>query len=212
MKTIPILYSDDEIIIINKEAGLSVQGGKNITESVDSLLPQQIGQKVFLVHRLDKDTSGILVVAKSSQGASKWTKLFGSHIIKKQYIALCYGKMKKDEGIIETPIEVKGITKNARTFYKVLKTVKLDIDENTNIPLSLISLILDTGRMHQIRIHLAKNNCPILADDKHGDFKINKLVKKKLGIKTLQLAAIKLTIPLVEGEIVFEIDNPLYKI
>lgn len=212
MKTIPILYSDDEIIIINKEAGLSVQGGKNITESVDSLLPQQIGQKVFLVHRLDKDTSGILVVAKSSQAAAKWTKLFGSHIIKKQYIALCYGKMKKDEGIIETPIEVKGITKNARTFYKVLKTVKLDIDENTNIPLSLISLILDTGRMHQIRIHLAKNNCPILADDKHGDFKINKLVKKKLGIKTLQLAAIKLTIPLVEGEIVFEIDNPLYKI
>lgn len=212
MKTIPILYSDDEIVIINKEAGLSVQGGKNISESVDSLLSQQIGQKMFLVHRLDKDTSGILVVAKSSQAAAKWTKIFASHIIKKEYLALCLGKMEKNEGILETPIEVKGVKKNARTFYKVIKTENINLDANTSIPLSLISLVLDTGRMHQIRIHLSKNHCPILADNKHGDFRINKLVKKNLGIKNLQLAAVKLTIPLVKGEIAFEIENPLYKI
>ena len=81
--------------------------------------------------------------------------------------------------------------------------------ENENasgeIPLCLIKLQLETGRMHQIRIHLAKNNCPIAGDDQHGNFKLNKLLKKVCKIKRLQLAAVRLTIPLEGKEKVFEI-------
>ena len=72
----------------------------------------------------------------------------------------------------------------------------------------LIKLQLETGRMHQIRIHLAKNNCPIAGDDQHGNFKMNKLLKKVCKIKRLQLTAVRLTLPLEEGERVFEVSTP----
>ena len=77
--------------------------------------------------------------------------------------------------------------------------------EGQKIILSKISLILQTGRMHQIRIHLAKQGCPIAGDDQHGNFKLNKLLKKAAGIRHLQLFSVKLTIPLKEGLRSFEI-------
>ena len=91
MNVLPILFENDEILIINKRAGLAVQGGEKVSHSVDELLAKQIGQKVYPVHRLDKDTSGILVVAKSSSAAGKWTQLIASGSVKKQYTAFCLG-------------------------------------------------------------------------------------------------------------------------
>ena len=76
------------------------------------------------------------------------------------------------------------------------------------IPLCLIRLQLETGRMHQIRIHLAKQGCPIAGDDQHGNFKMNKLLKKVCKIKRLQLSAVRLTIPLNGNEKTFEIPVP----
>ena len=81
-----------------------------------------------------------------------------------------------------------------------------DID-NQNFQFSLIRLVLETGRMHQIRIHLSKKNCPICADDQHGNFKINKLLKKHLKIKKLLLAAVKLILP---NNQIIEIPMPSY--
>ena len=79
--------------------------------------------------------------------------------------------------------------------------------------MTLIRLQLETGRMHQIRIHLAKNGCPIAGDDQHGNFKMNKLLKKVCKIKRLQLAAVRLTIPLEGKERMFEVSAPFdYKI
>ncbi|NLM00709.1 MAG: RluA family pseudouridine synthase [Treponema sp.] len=227
MKKIDILYSNDEIFIINKPSGLAVQGGKGISQSVDTILPKQIGHKIFLVHRLDKDTAGILVVAKNSQSATKWTKLIGSNQVKKKYFALCFGKMSSNSGIIEIPVETKGVKKNALTHYSVIKCIETEIimnndllkikdnlstENTTKICLSLIKLQLDTGRMHQIRIHLSKNDCPIIGDDKYGNFKLNKWAKKHLKIKSLQLASVKLTVPINNAMHTFEIENPLFKI
>ena len=73
-----------------------------------------------------------------------------------------------------------------------------------------IRLLLETGRMHQIRIHLAKNSCPIAGDDQHGNFKLNKQLKKSLGIKKLLLASVKLTVPLQSQSQIFEIPLPDY--
>ena len=208
---IPIIYENDEIIIINKPAGLAVQGGQGVVHSVDRDFAEQLGYKIYLVHRLDKDTSGLMIVAKTPLAAGKWTKLIGSKIARKEYLALCAGKMPSKSGVIKEDVIQHGDSKAAVTHYQVEKEWTASY-ENENgageIPLCLIRLQLETGRMHQIRIHLAKNNCPIAGDDQHGNFKMNKLLKKVCKIKRLQLAAVRLTIPLEGKERTFEIPVP----
>ena len=208
---IPIIYENDEIIIINKPAGLAVQGGQGVVHSVDRDFAEQLGYKIYLVHRLDKDTSGLMIVAKTPLAAGKWTKLIGSKIARKEYLALCAGKMPSKSGVIKEEVIQHGDSKAAVTHYQVEKEWTASY-ENENgageIPLCLIRLQLETGRMHQIRIHLAKNNCPIAGDDQHGNFKINKLLKKVCKIKRLQLAAVRLVIPVENKERVFEVPAP----
>lgn len=190
MNSIPIIYENDQIIIINKPVGLASQGGQGITASVDVDLSNQINQKVYLVHRLDKETSGLMIVAKNPSAATLWTNRIGTKEIIKEYYALCCGNLKSKTGTISEPIMQKGIEKNAITQYQVEKESIFN-----NISFSLLKLRLDTGRMHQIRIHLAQQMAPIAGDDKYGNFKLNKELKKELGIKRLHLASVKLTIP-----------------
>ena len=210
MNSIPVLYEDEEIYVINKPAGLSVQGGQGVTHSLDNDFAKQVGFKVFLVHRLDKDTSGLMIVAKTPFAAAKWTKLISSKIVKKEYIAICAGAMKQKKGVITENVTQHGSEKSAVTYYNVEeeKQVQTEIEGFENITLSVIRLKLETGRMHQIRIHLAKNGCPIAGDDQHGNFKLNKALKKSLKIKSLLLASVRLTLPLNGKEQVFEIELP----
>ncbi len=208
---IPIIYENDELLIINKPAGLAVQGGAGIVHSVDRDFAQQVGYKIYLVHRLDKDTSGLMVVTKNPVAAGKWTKLIGSKVARKEYLALCAGRMPSKSGVIKEDVVQHGDAKSAVTHYQVEKEWNVSYENESGageIPLSLIRLQLETGRMHQIRIHLAKNGCPIAGDDQHGNFKMNKLLKKVCKIKRLQLAAVKLTIPLEGIEKKFEIPIP----
>ncbi len=202
---IPIIYENSEIFIINKKAGMSVQGGPKITHPLDEELAKQTGQKVYLVHRLDKDTSGLMIVAKTPAAANKWTKLIGSKDVEKEYIAVCIGVLPQKQGIINEQIVQHGQTKQAVTHYKVLEEQTVEW-EGQKIILSKVSLILQTGRMHQIRIHLAKQGCPIAGDDQHGNFKLNKLLRKAAGIKHLQLFSVCLTVPLKEGKQSFKIE------
>lgn len=211
MNTIPILYDDEEIFVINKPAGLAVQGGQGIKHSLDVDFSEQVGHKVYLVHRLDKDTCGLMIVAKNAVAANKWTKLIGSKIAKKEYIALCVGKMHAKSGVIKEKLVQHGQEKSAITNYTVEKQWKksyLVDDVQNEIDFSQIRLVLETGRMHQIRIHLAKQNCPIAGDDQHGNFKINKILKKHFKIKRFLLASVRLTIPINGKDMVFEIENP----
>lgn len=207
MNQVPILYENDEIYVINKPAGLAVQGGQGVSHSLDVDFAKQVGSKVYLVHRLDKDTYGLMLVAKSPAAANKWTKLIGSKVAVKEYVAICAGSLKQKKGIIQEDVIQHGEQKTAVTHYEVEKEWDLDIptDEEKGTPacqihMSQIRLKLETGRMHQIRIHLAKQGCPIAGDDQHGNFKINKLLKKYHKIKTLQLCSKQITIP-INGEI-----------
>ena len=208
---IPVIYENEEIIIINKPAGLAVQGGQGVVHSVDRDFAEQLGYKIYLVHRLDKDTSGLMVIAKNPVAAAKWTKLIGSKVARKEYLALCAGRMPSKTGVIKDDVIQHGESKAAVTHYQVEKewTVSYENENGAGeIALCLIRLQLDTGRMHQIRIHLAKNNCPIAGDDQHGNFKVNKLLKKVCKIKKLQLSAVRLTIPLDGSERMFEVPAP----
>ena len=205
MNGLTILYEDEEIFVISKNSGLAVQGGANIKHSIDVDFADEIGQKIFLVHRLDKDTAGLMIVAKNPAAAAKWTKLISGKTVKKEYIAICAGTIEPKKGIICEKIVQHGEEKKAVTNYEVEKEIETECGK-----LSQIRLLLETGRMHQIRIHLAKNSCPIAGDDQHGNFKLNKQLKKTLGIKKLLLASVKLTVPLQSRNQVFEIPLPEY--
>ena len=189
---------------------MPVQGGEKISHSLDQELAKEVGQKVYLVHRLDKDTSGLMIVAKNPAAASKWTKLIGSKEVKKEYIAVCAGSLKQKKGEITEDIIQHGQTKRAVTHYQVEKEWQLEREGEEAIPMCQIRLQLETGRMHQIRIHLAKQGCPIAGDDQHGNFKLNKILRKVAGIKHLQLFSAKLTLPLDGKPQVFEIDYSSY--
>lgn len=243
MNLIPIIYENEEIIVINKAAGMPVQGGEKIVHSLDRELSVQMGYKIYLVHRLDKDTSGLMIVAKSSAAANKWIKLISSHQVKKEYKAVCIGKPKSSSGKIKENIEEFGVKKFAVTEYRLEKSFfvspkkkpadssdsienvsgkpleknqkiaaqpekSVGLQNGEKIELSLVHLKLETGRMHQIRIHLAKSGCPIAGDDKHGNFRLNKVLRKIAGVKSLLLCSFRLVLPLDEGKREFEIDLP----
>lgn len=207
MHNINIIHEDSEIYIINKPAGIASQGGEKVTSSIDTVFAEQVGKKIYLVHRLDKDTSGLMIIAKNPTSANKWTKLISSKSVKKEYLAICVGSLKNKQGIIKEDLIQHGAQKQAITHYSVEKEWTVQIEEE-NLTFSLVRLILETGRMHQIRIHLAKQNCPIIADDQHGNFKLNKLLKKHLKIKKLMLAAVKLTIPNPKNTDIYQIQLP----
>ncbi len=186
MKTIPILYEDDEILVVNKPSGLAVQGGAGIVSFLTGILERQTAQKIYPVHRLDKDTAGIVLAAKSSAAAAKYTALMSSGSVVKEYAAVCFGAPPRKTGTISAPVFTKGVSRSAETSY----TVKIGTDS-----FSLLSLTLGTGRMHQIRIHLAGLKCPIVGDDKYGDFPRNRAARSAYGVRRLQLAACRLTFP-----------------
>ncbi|MDR3284275.1 MAG: RluA family pseudouridine synthase, partial [Treponema sp.] len=160
--------------------------------------------KIFPVHRLDKDTAGLLAAAKSAAAAAKWTRLIASAEVTKEYTALCRGLPPKQRGIFTSEVGKKGAIKSAATNYGVLKTAA----QEDGFVFSLLRLTLETGRTHQIRIHLANAGCPIVGDDKYGDFQANRAIRKVYGIKKLQLAAVRLTVPLEGQKRTFTIPLP----
>ncbi len=223
MKNVEIIYENEEILLINKEAGISVQGGAGIAHPLDEELSKQLGYKIFLVHRLDKETSGLMIVAKSPQSANKWISLIAGKQVKKEYTAVCFGLPQINgktamSGTLRDTVTKSGREMSAVTNFNVIAFKEVDLPETADqtlqndlsdekIVLSLVHLTLGTGRMHQIRIHLAKAVAPIVQDDKHGNFKLNKKVRR-LGLKKLCLASTKITIPLNGKPVSFTIDEP----
>ena len=195
LKHIPILFENEFCMVLNKPCGLAVQGGKGVGVSLDSILRDSFKIRPLLVHRLDKDTSGIILVAKDRESASAFTNIFGrkdktSSRLIKNYIAVCKGIPNNPKDIIRLDLEIQGQKKKSETSYQVLETFN---SEDT--PFSLLEIELGTGRMHQIRRHLMLIGHPVLGDDKYGDFRLNKTLRKTMGLKKLLLHASRLVIP-----------------
>ena len=203
MKDIPVLYDDDDILVVNKPCGIAVQGGEGITVTILDILERQTCTKIYPVHRLDKDTAGILVVARSSRAAAEYSKHIADGALVKKYRAVCFGEPKTKAGVIKLPAGRSGNEKPAETSYIV---------ESTANGCSLLSLELGTGRMHQIRIHLASTGCPIIADDKYGDFKRNREVRTQYKIRKLQLASCSLLLPIGASSVLFTVPLPEHMI
>lgn len=195
-----ILYEDDDILVLNKPAGIAVQGGTNQSKSLDEMLLQYDETCTpRLVHRLDKDTSGVWVVSKTLPMARWLTNAFKERTVQKMYWALVYGVPQKKEGIISLSLAKKpdpmgekvrvdlqaGL--NATTAYRVI--------EAAGHRVAWLELTPHTGRTHQLRVHCAEGlKTPILGDGKYGGKEAS-----LLGHRTLHLHARKLTIPLPQG-------------
>jgi len=174
------LFEDDDILVINKQAGLAVHEGKEILKS-QSLLGmleatyRSQGILPRLVHRIDKETSGILVVAKREAVAEDLEKRFEKGEVEKEYLALVLGRVHPKEGSIDFPIPGReGKPARALTRYRVERELP---------GTSLVRVNMETGRMHQIRLHFARLGHPVVMDDRHGDFAFNKQFRKTHGLK-----------------------------
>lgn len=185
------MFENQDIIAIIKPCGVAVQGGAGISNPLIDDIDRIYSKKHFLIHRLDKDTEGILIVGKTSTAAAKYSKILNSPETKKEYIALVSGNVESSNGTIKIPLEKDGRLVNAVSKYKVLEK-KSDFTK--------LAVSIETGRMHQIRIHMAKAGHPIIGDDKYGNFKLNKELKKNMGVKKLMLAAIKLELYISPAE------------
>ena len=159
-----IIYQDDELLILNKPPGIAVQGGTKIKKSIDTLLKSSFKSlKTRLVHRLDKDTSGILIIALNRQIADHMSYLFREKEITKNYWALNVGKLKIGKGTINKEIKKK----NSKTYYEALTEYNNYMKINDNLNFIIFKPI--TGRNHQIRLHSKELGIPILGDKRYGN-------------------------------------------
>ena len=173
-----IIDNNENFIVVNKKAGISVQGGtkskKNLID-IFSKSPIFKDSKPYSVHRLDKDTSGIFIIAKNRETAKLFTSLFRLRKIHKTYIAICYGELDKNKGIFNQDLirydGKKKIVEKSKTLFKV-------IDKNSNCTLLEMNPI--TGRKHQLRKQLSMIGHPIYGDDKYVYEKKFKTKNKEL--------------------------------
>jgi 23S rRNA pseudouridine955/2504/2580 synthase len=186
-----IIFEDDEIIVLNKPAGIAVHEGKDVLKR-HSLLgmleaiyrPQGIVPR--LVHRLDKDTSGMLIAVKKDTTARRFEGLFASGSVDKEYVCLLVGRLQENEGTLDLRLPGReGKLVRALTQFRVAKR----FSETT-----LVRVSIATGRMHQIRVHFARFGHPVVMDDRHGDFSYNRKFRKAYGLHRQFLHASKLTI------------------
>ena len=228
-----ILYDDDDIIIINKPPGVVVHPGAGNYEKtiVNGLLFKyqnklsSIGGKLRpgIVHRIDKDTSGVIIVAKNDAAHINLSKQFSNHTIKRKYEALVWGSLKPKNGKINEKISRsiknrqlmsvrKDKGKEAVTNYKTL-----EIFQNFNLPkISLVECQLETGRTHQIRVHMNFKGNPILGDKSYGKTKkkfklIEENVEKKINNfsrQALHAKSLGFIHPKTGKEIFFEAKRP----
>lgn len=202
---VEIVFEDDDVIVINKPSGLVTHPGAGLEEesvvhAFFDKLPKnhESPYRPGIVHRLDKDTQGLMVLAKNYESLEALKKQFKNKVAQRTYRALCYGKFKEPSGTYESFLNRD--PKN-RKRYKSLKEGRLAVTHfeviNEN-EISFVELKLETGRTHQIRVHLSENHHPILNDEIYGHNKrikeINNLNLKNFikDLNLMPLVAVKL--------------------
>jgi len=211
---LPVIYEDASLIVIDKPSGVAVHGGSGVSFGVIESLRAERPQAKFLelVHRLDRDTSGLLMIAKKRSALVELHRMLREGEVDKAYLAVVKGSWSRKETEIreslhkyvnaqgERRVSVRDDGKAAVTRVKPLK-----VDH----AFSFLELRLLTGRTHQIRVHLAHAGHPVLGDDKYGDFPLNRALAKE-GVKRLLLHASRLSLrhPLTAAALAFESKLP----
>jgi 23S rRNA pseudouridine955/2504/2580 synthase len=196
----PVLFEDEHLIAIDKPAGVAVHGGSGVSFGVIEQMRQaRPNEKMLeLVHRLDRETSGLLLVAKKRSALTKLQDQFRERETGKTYLALAVGDYPANKKVIDLSLHkylqadgerrVKVVTKDDPDGMRAITLVKVSKKLGD---LALLEVTIKTGRTHQIRVHLAAAGHPIAGDDKYGDFDLNKSLAKE-GLKRMFLHAWRL--------------------
>ena len=201
-----IIYEDDALLVIDKPAGTAVHGGSGVSfgviEQIRRARPE--ARYLELVHRLDKDTSGLLMIAKKRSALVKLHEAIRNDHPKKIYLALGVGKLPNDSFHVKLPlfkytgaqgekmVRVSEDGQSAHTIFRVLNRFSDGLLHQVGLSdLTFVEATLKTGRTHQIRVHLQSQQCPIAGDERYGDYQANKRLQK-LGLKRMFLHAAEL--------------------
>jgi 23S rRNA pseudouridine955/2504/2580 synthase len=200
----PVLMEDEQMMAIDKPAGVAVHGGSGVSFGVIEQLRQaRPGARMLeLVHRLDRDTSGVLLVAKKRSALTRLQDQFRDRETGKTYLALVKGQWPSNKKVIDLPLQRYLIPNGAGEGERRVRIAhKDDANAQRAITLvrvsrlvgdySLLEVTIKTGRTHQIRVHLSSQGYPIVGDDKYGDFELNKRLAA-LGMKRMFLHAWRL--------------------
>ncbi|MHC4618635.1 MAG: RluA family pseudouridine synthase [Planctomycetota bacterium] len=210
---VEIIYEDGDIIVINKPSGISVTADRSGKLGLADILEQELGpqaaSQVRLVHRLDKDTSGVMILALNAQAQATFTRYFEKGLVRKTYLALVTGVVPEKQGAIDAPLArnlkkarlmcvERRRGKDAVTHWRLLADFG---------PVSLLAVSPLTGRTHQIRVHLAGIGLPLAIDPLYGssqplylsdfkaDYRLGKGQTEKPLIDRLTLHAYQLSLP-----------------
>ena len=187
-----IIFQNNDFLIVNKWSSIATQGGSKINISIDDII-KKISENYKLVHRLDKDTSGLLIISKNRNMAKLFGYMFKSGLIKKTYLAVCEGKPKLKESNVDLNIKNKfNKIETTKTFYKQLYNYK---------GLSLILYKPMTGKTHQLRIVSKNLTCPIVGDNKYNN-------QSKYKNEILKLNAHALEFVINDKKYIFKSDLP----
>ena len=211
-----VVYADDDLIVIDKPAGLVVHPGSGnldgtLVQGLLSRYPEiaEVGQagRPGIVHRLDKGTSGLLLVARSAEAYDNLTAMLAAHEVERRYLTLVWGELESLSGMVDAPIgrsareptrmTVSAQGKPARTRYEVVATYR------DPVLVSLLECRLETGRTHQIRVHLRAIDHAVVGDTRYGGAKESFPFDRPW----LHAAALRLTHPVTGAELAF--DSPL---
>jgi 23S rRNA pseudouridine955/2504/2580 synthase len=214
-----ILREDDWLMAVDKPSGMAVHTGSGITggtlvDYVRAYLGPKAVRNDFAAspaHRLDRETSGVILVAKRRPAMVHFTEVFTHGLSKKRYLTLVKGKMPRDSGVIDLPLSEHQQTAESKARRGVnmqealtrWKVVKQSGDA------ALLSCSIETGRTHQIRRHLAAIGHPVAGDKKYGDFAFNRDVRARWGLKRLFLHAERIEFPHPEGGVKVAVEAPL---
>jgi 23S rRNA pseudouridine955/2504/2580 synthase len=209
-KRLAVLFEDDYLIAINKPEGVAVHGGSGVSsgviEQMRSARPQ--ADYLELVHRIDKETSGVLLIAKKRSALVHLQAQFSGRTIAKNYRAIVIGKVPKRTKTLDGPLLVrvtadghKSVTVKNDGLPAVTRITGLkEFAVSGDISLSLVNAKIETGRTHQIRVHVAHQQWPILGDEKYGNFELNKLLSKTYAKRMfLHAFSIEFYHPLQQG-------------
>ena len=217
VETLPVLYLDDRLVVVDKPSGLLVHRSaidRHETRFALQLVRDQLGRRVYPVHRLDKGTSGALAFALESEAATQLSQAFATRSVNKTYVALVRGWPEAagsfDRALVAVEDDRLGPQspepREAATAYRRLATYELPVrvDRYPSSRYALLELSPLTGRRHQLRRHLAGASHPIVGDSTYGKGRHNRLFVERYGVRRLLLACTRLEFECAPGR-----DEPL---
>lgn len=211
-----IVFEDARLLVINKPTGVASHGGSGISHgAIETMRALRPNQSLELVHRLDRDTSGLLVIAKKRSALSELQALLREDHdggIQKRYLTLLTGRMPNGTMTVDAPLHI-GLRQGGERHVQVHRDGKPSVSHFKVLERrgghSYCEVLIETGRTHQIRVHAQHLGHPVAGDDKYGDEAVNKRLREQAGLKRLFLHAASLQFALDGGKTPYVLNAPL---